>query len=388
MEGKFPHIVFYISSLHWGGAETHLVRLLNSIVKINSNITVLIGCKGGINEQDIDGRIEIIYGSKGFSLESFFSIFVSTFKLSRIVIRRKPEIVFSMMDHVNISAILSMSMVARRNRPILLCGVHNTPSQKYIVNGSPRGRFRLMLMRLLYHYADLIVACSDGVRRDLEFVMPRLGKSISVLNNAAVTDEICKFHENHKLYRCGKETSDIPPTIVACGRLILQKGYEYLLEAFSLLRKSIEVNLHLIGDGPERSRLELICFRLGISSSVKFLGYLRNPYEVISKSDVFVCSSLFEGNPQVIIEAMAIGVPVVSTNCPSGPAEIIDHMVNGLLVPTKSPLALCEAMLLLLSNKELHRSISEEGRKIVATRHSDYIAREHNDLFLHLLSNT
>lgn len=370
-------ILFFISSLNWGGAETHLIRLLNSLININNDITLLVASKGGVYDNDLDSRIDLIFASSNTRLESRFSMVLATAKLCKVIKKLRPQIVFSMMDHVNWYSIMGISLLNKK--PILLCGVHNTPSEKY--KGSIKGKVKIKLMRFVYNYPNLLIACSYGVKSDMIGLFPSIKSPIKVLNNAAITDYHIKLgYENIN-------RKNHIPIIVTCGRLIKQKGYDLLLDSFALLTKRIKVKLVFIGDGPEKYNLIELTHKLKINGSVEFCGYIKNPYPKIARSDVFVSTSLFEGNPQVLIEAMALGVPVISSNCPNGPAEIISNFKNGFLIETRKPKDYAEAMFKILNKSELRNSILNNALKTAKSRHSNKIALEHNKLFMKLLEH-
>ncbi len=121
--------------------------------------------------------------------------------------------------------------------------------------------------------------------------------------------------------------------------------------------------LVILGDGGKRSNLEKLARQLGIERQVTFLGFQTNPFKYLARSDIFVLSSLWEGFALVIVEAMACGIPVISTRCPSGPDEIITDGVNGLLVPVADETALAEAILRLLKDKKLAVKLAQAGTK-------------------------
>jgi glycosyltransferase involved in cell wall biosynthesis len=137
--------------------------------------------------------------------------------------------------------------------------------------------------------------------------------------------------------------------MTGAGRLTRQKDFATLLRAFALVLKRRPVRLLLLGDGPERKRLESLAAELGISAVVDFYGFVANPFPFIARSDLFVLSSAWEGFGNVLVEAMALGVPVVSTDCPSGPREILHDGTLGPLVAVADHTALAEAILATLA---------------------------------------
>ena len=147
------------------------------------------------------------------------------------------------------------------------------------------------------------------------------------------------------------------------GRLESQKGFKYLLEAFSKVSAKIEARLAILGRGSQMDELKRLSEKLGITSNVVFLGFQKNPYKYLANGDLFVLSSLWEGFPNALAKAMACGIPVVSTDCPSGPSEIITDGVNGLLVPPADPEALAGTVLRVLKDKEWATELAGAGRK-------------------------
>jgi glycosyltransferase involved in cell wall biosynthesis len=147
----------------------------------------------------------------------------------------------------------------------------------------------------------------------------------------------------------------------AAGRLEKEKNLPFLLRTFSQVRKKIEAKLLIIGEGSEKVLLQNLSAELGIADDVIFVGYQRNPYKYIVKSDIFVHTCLFEGFPNIVLEAMAFGVPVVTMDCPYGPRDIIKHGENGFLVPMNDERALVDTLLKLANNKELRDLTAKKG---------------------------
>lgn len=196
-----------------------------------------------------------------------------------------------------------------------------------------------MLVRYLYRYADTVISNSEELASDLSRVT---GRRVSVVYNPTI---------NERLYRLAKEpiTEDWfdvkgSNTILAIGRLSPQKDFETLIRAFSILRKTCNARLIILGEGAERRQLESLAEALGVSREVSLPGFVENPYKFLKRSNLFVLSSVYEGLPNALIEALALKVPVVSTACRSGPAEILENGKFGRLVPVGDPDALAIAM--------------------------------------------
>jgi glycosyltransferase involved in cell wall biosynthesis len=195
--------------------------------------------------------------------------------------------------------------------------------------------------RLFYPWADAVIAVSEDVARDLSKVtgMPR--ERIVTIPNPVVTLELkekARAPLDHPWYRPGQ-----PPVVLGVGRLVSAKDFPTLLRAFARLRATRPVRLMILGEGKGRAGLAALAEQLGIVGDVQFPGYVDNPFSYMARSAVFVLSSAWEGLPGVLIEAMACGCPIVSTDCP-GAAEILGGGVHGPLVPVGDDAALAMAV--------------------------------------------
>jgi glycosyltransferase involved in cell wall biosynthesis len=203
--------------------------------------------------------------------------------------------------------------------------------------------------RLLYPWADGIVSVSQGVAEDLAKVTKLPKKRINLIYNPVITPELfVKAREklNHPWFQPGE-----PPVILAVGRLHLQKDYPTLLRAFLRVRQLRRCRLVILGEGPEKDNLSNLINELGLQADVAMLGFVDNPYAYMKSSAAFVLSSAWEGFGNVIAEALAVGTPVVSTNCESGPAEILANGKYGELTPVGDAKAMTEAIDRVLAGK-------------------------------------
>jgi glycosyltransferase involved in cell wall biosynthesis len=181
-----------------------------------------------------------------------------------------------------------------------------------------------------------------------------------VLYNPVAVDEVrtaAKEPADHSWF------SDQIPIVLACGRLVPQKNYPLLLNAMKRVLEHRPARLFVLGKGPQLASLQALAGKLGIASSVHFAGFQSNPFKFMARAKVFALSSLWEGFGNVLVEAMACGIPVVATRCPSGPEEIVTDGVNGLLVPSGDPDALAAAILRLLEDEAVRRRLSEAALK-------------------------
>jgi glycosyltransferase involved in cell wall biosynthesis len=193
------------------------------------------------------------------------------------------------------------------------------------------------LIRATYPKADSIIAISNGVATDLADTTGIERESIDVIHNPAFSPDIqskSKESVSHRWF-------DIDtPVVIAVGSLTQQKDFSTLLRAFSVLRERQDAHLLILGEGELREELKSLASELGIATAVDMPGFVDNPYAYMRQADVFVLSSKWEGFGNVVVEALACGCPVVSTDCPSGPAEILANGEYGSLTPVGDETAL------------------------------------------------
>jgi glycosyltransferase involved in cell wall biosynthesis len=196
--------------------------------------------------------------------------------------------------------------------------------------------------RFLYPSADAVVAPSRGVAGSLLQLSPIPIQKVHVIYNPVVSPELYEKADapvEHPWFQPHQ-----PPVVLAAGRLVALKGYDTLLRAFARVRQETPVRLVILGEGPERPNLERLAAELGVAADVDMPGFDPNPFRYMKRAGVFVLSSRYEGLPNVLIQALACGCPVVSTDCPSGPSEILDGGRYGALVPVDDVEAMAGAI--------------------------------------------
>jgi glycosyltransferase involved in cell wall biosynthesis len=196
--------------------------------------------------------------------------------------------------------------------------------------------------RFLYPSADAVVAPSRGVAGSLLQLSPIPIQKVRVIYNPVVSPELYEKADapvEHPWFQPHQ-----PPVVLAAGRLVALKGYDTLLRAFARVRQETPARLVILGEGPERPNLERLAAELGVAADVDLPGFDPNPFRYMKRAGVFVLSSRYEGLPNVLIQALACGCPVVSTDCPSGPSEILDGGRYGALVPVDDVEAMAGAI--------------------------------------------
>jgi len=201
-----------------------------------------------------------------------------------------------------------------------------------------------------YRRAAKVVAVSTGSARDLIKLTDIDPNLVHVIPNPVITEQL--FELAARPVEDPWFSNDSLPLLITVGRLTAAKNYPLLLKAFQRLLDKKDTRLVILGDGEERSELERLVREYGIEAQVKMPGYVDNPWAYMSKADLFVLSSKWEGLPTVLVEALALGIRVVSTDCEFGPRELLKDGKFGWLVPSEDYVALADTMLTAL-NAEL-----------------------------------
>lgn len=262
--------------------------------------------------------------------------------------RQKPTALLSATVHLNIEAVLAKKIASVPTR-IVVTQSTNLPSW-HALSDDWRRRHLMPLLHRAYSKADGVISVSKGVGEELVNYAGLLPGSVTPIYNPAVTPEISGLSSepvNHPWFRAGE-----PPIILSVGRPGRQKDLPTLLKAFARARKQRQLRLVILGEcrDPRKKRrrigeLTALSVDLGISEDLALLGFVQNPYAYMKGASVFALSSRYEGFGNVIAEALACGCPVVSTDSPYGPAEILDNGKYGHLVPVGDDVALCEAII-------------------------------------------
>ena len=255
--------------------------------------------------------------------------------------REQPGAMLSILGYVNVIALLAWRLAGVRTR--LFVNEQNTASIEASNASKWKNRMTPWLIKRLYPWANGILAVSQGVRDDLSQLTGIPSERIKVIFNPSVVGaevrEKARAPLDHPWFGPGR-----PPVLVAAGRLQIQKDYPTLIHAFAQVRKTRAVRLVILGEGPKRSMLESLVEKLGLEQDVSLPGFVMNPYAYMAQAALFVLSSRWEGLPTVLIEALCCGTPVVSTDCPSGPREILKDGQYGRLVPVGDANALARAI--------------------------------------------
>jgi len=263
----------------------------------------------------------------------------------------------------NVPSILAKRLLRGRLPLVALEGIHLSAALHFSGDLGIEAKLYLGLIKQLvkrfYPHADAVVACSKGVAEDLVQNMKVPRERVHVIYNPTDPEIEAKAQEpvDHPWFKNSKI-----PVILCVARLDPQKDLPTLIRAFSIVRKERPAKLVILGEGSERAKLEALVKELGLDGDVWMPGFVDNPFKFMKRATVFALSSKFEGFGMVIAEALAVGTPVVSTDCPSGPAEILGGGKWGKLVPVGDHEKLAEAILETIENPPDREKLKERGR--------------------------
>lgn len=323
-----------LHDLRGGGAERMMLRIAKGMCDRGRNVDLVLVKAQGEFLQDIPDTVRVI-DLDSPSVASAIPLMV------RYLRKEAPTSILTALTHMNV-AVAAARWLARSKARLVL-SERNQISLKAAAVRAWRQRLVYAGVRFAYPLADAVTAVSKGVANDvLQFARVK-PQNVQVIYNPAFGDDlIVRSQEplDHPWFAQGQ-----PPVVLAVGRLHHQKGFDILLDAFSAVLAERPCRLIILGEGEQRETLERQAQQLGIAAYVQFPGFVKNPYAYMSRSALFVLSSRWEGLPGALIEAMACGCAVVATDCPSGPAEIIENGAQGSIVPVEDSDALAAAML-------------------------------------------
>jgi len=327
-----PPIVFLLPSLAHGGAQKVFLEIAHYLAGKGFNVILVSLDREGELLNRIQSNLEVVYLDKGLKGRRIKRI-VQWFRLHRFVAKRRVTNVVSTLTGMNIFT-LSCFLFAKK--------VNITIREANSLENNPSLLIK-SLMWLLYPRANKVIFTSEYVKMQLLQWRRMERIQVEVLPNPIDIEKI-RVQAGKPLQNDGGRVSG-KYRVIAVGRLVKQKGFDVLIDALAIARKTEDIKLVIVGEGPERTYLEEKIKRLQLVDDVMLVGYKANPYPYISSSDLFVLSSRWEGYVNTVIEAMALGVDIVATDCKSGPGKLLQEKLNYHLVPVESPGKLAEAIL-------------------------------------------
>lgn len=336
MSGK--RIALVLPSLFGGGAERVMINLARGFVAEGHQVDLILFKREGAYVDQVPEGVRVLdFGVRRNLVLSGWL----TLKLARYINRERPDALLAESGVPNSIAILAGRLASHPTR--IFISEHIAISEVIARPVTMGERLRGFFARRIYPSADGIVCVSNGVADDLAQVGALDRQGITVIHNPLVTPEITERAEescDHPWLQ-----GDGPPVLLGVGRLVDQKDFGNLLRALAVVREQRDARLIILGEGPQEAMLRGLAEELGVADVVDLPGFVDNPYAYMARSAALVMSSAWEGFGNVIVEAMACGTPVVSTDCPSGPSEILQDGRYGPMAPIRDPEALAEAIL-------------------------------------------
>jgi glycosyltransferase involved in cell wall biosynthesis len=336
--GDQPRIGVFVSFSGTGGVERMILNLCEGLAARGCRVDLL---QVKAHSQHL-GQLPSMVHVRKLNAEHTLS---SLPALVRYLKTEHPDALLAAKNRANQVAVLAKKASGVPTRVVVRMGT--TVSAALAGKNRWRKLFWYLPMRLIYPNADAVVAVSQGVARDMARITGLPASGIQIIPNPVITPRIFRLARvpvPHTWLVKGGE-----PVIVGIGRLTRQKDFPTLIRALAGVRRKLPCRLIILGEGKDRGSLEHLAKRLSLSEQIAMPGFVENPYAYLKRAALFVLSSAWEGSPNALTEALALGVPVVATDCPSGPREILKDGAIGRLVPVGDPDALAAAMLATLS---------------------------------------
>lgn len=369
---KRKKILFFIYQLGDGGAARTILNIANHLDQTTFEpIIVTLNYKGNY-EHYLHADIPLVK----LNTKRLRS---AIFPLAKLIRHEKPHIVFSTIPNYSTIAILAKLLSFTKTKIIV--------REAAYLGGNLKENTSLLIYGLLYRFASRVVALSNGVKKNLQMRYKVNPHKIHVIYNPIDLDKINdqmntgKIAEEHEqLFQTNRKV------IITAGRLVKEKDQQTLIKAFAKVRKQIDSDLIILGEGPLKKTLQQLAEELDISAHVHFLGFLENPYIYFNRSDVFVLSSISEGFGHVLVEALATKTLVVSTDCKPGSDEVLNNGEYGMICQVGHAQEMAEKII-----QSLQASKEEKAARITHgyARANEFSARaiveQYEDVFTNVI---
>jgi len=345
-----------------GGVERMLMNLLREFARHDLQLDLVTLRADSVHLTQIPAAVRVIPLHANHSLTGIPA-------LARYLHREHPDALLAAKDRAGRAALLARKLARVDTRIAIRLGTNLSTA---LADKSPLQRWaRTAPMRWIYPLTEQVIAVSEGVADDTHYITGLARSRIRVIRNPVVTPQLqqqAQAAAPHPWLNPDREL----PVVIGAGRLTRQKDFPTLLRAFARLTKQLPARLIILGDGRQREQLSSLACELGIGGVLLMPGFQSNPYAWLARADLFVLSSLWEGSPNVLAEALALGVPVVATRCPSGPDEILDQGRVAPLVAMSDPQALATAM-----QQQLEHPVDSDTLRAAVREYHAEISAEH-----------
>ena len=363
-------ILFITRDLVLGGGQKQTVDLANGLHKRGFKIAILVFDKENVGNKrikDIHPEISLLSPERNYSKVPLLE---GTYETIKAVRQWKPDILYSRLWTTKpVAATAGKILGTKIVLGIADSEIHQTKRKKHKT-------LTKLYRKNVYRLADIVVAVSEGLAREARETY-RL-THVKAIHNGIDIECVRRKSDVGPPHEYFRENS---PVLVSVGRLSPQKGYKHLLKAFSIVSETTEARLLIVGDGEIRNELIRIAKTLDIYDKIAMVGE-KVSYAYIKHGDIFISASLHEGMPNVILESMALGTPVIATDCDHGPAELIENGKSGLLVPVADPVKMASAIRRLIEDRNFAASLAVEAEKRVHYFTQEKMISNYENMFL------
>lgn len=365
-------VLIYTTIFSSGGAERFVLDLINNIDLKKFEIVLVVGRKNGTSYLNMLKEHEKIkYINLGFSDTEDYNIYKS---LSKIIENEKPDICFAPGIFTNFILLDSLNEIDYKGKIIVR-------ESNYISSRNLPDDISKIFLK--YNRCNRIVSLTKGMKKDISKYGVQKDK-IEIINNIVDVNYVKKEAEiivENKEFNAIKNRK-----IIHVGRLEEQKNQKLLLDSFKIvLDKVKDIDLVIIGKGSRETELKEYANKIGIESKVHFLGFQDNPYYFIKNSDLLILSSLYEGLPHTLLETMALRIPIISTDCKTGPRDIFKSNKYGYLVKNNDVKKLSKKTISLLNNEnKLNKKVNKAYERVLEYDVNKVI-KEYEKLFLQVI---
>ncbi len=332
-------ISVFVAVFNFSGVPLAQLRLANALVNRGFKVDLVVLKSYVELDKLVDPSIKVYLLDKVRAINSITSI-------ANYIIKQKPTIVFSAEDHLNCVLLIALLISFSNAQVSCSARVPALDKQAYFGRIFSKGWFLKNIMRLVMHRANCLTCVSKDMVIQYKRIFP--SHSHTYAYNIIVTEQRIKNSYapiSHPWFL----STDIP-VVISVGRLDPEKGFEDLIRAFALVIKDVRSRLFIVGDGKQKDYLLNLISKLGLNDSIQLHGSDPNPLKFMRRSNVFALASYSEGMPNVLVESMMCGCTPVSTDCPTGPRELLDGGKYGYLVPVGDPLNLASGIIQALNS--------------------------------------
>jgi glycosyltransferase involved in cell wall biosynthesis len=347
-----------------GGTQRVTVNLTRNFVERGLAVDLVLAQKKGPYLSQVAPEVNVI----GLETRNIWS---SMLPLADYFRRTRPIVVLSALDHANVVALLARRVARVPTR--IVVSVRTTLSVRLKENPY-RHPWVLPAVRWTYPWADCVIGNSQGVVNDLLKLVSLPPERVRLIYNP-LSPELAELAQQPVDHPWFSERQC--PLFLAVGRLSHEKDFQTLIRAFRCVREKIPAHLMIVGEGVQRPELEALIHALHLESDVALPGFVSNPFSYMAQADVFVSTSIYEGFPNVLLEAMACGAPVISSDCPSGPSELLMDGKYGSLFPVGDVESLATQMITMLEKPT--------DPDLLRTRAKDFDINTISNQYIHVL---